>query len=88
MKRFMTEIWAYKKPDTTEKLIMVQIGKDVFWIKTLNDNNIGSYKKATLEEFCQMKSDEGYELDQKMLFAFVGSAGTVAGIPRKDPCEE
>jgi hypothetical protein len=81
----MGRIWLYRKPNTTERLMLIEVGNDVMWIKTLDDKAIGTYKKDTLMEFCQIKSDEGYVPDEVTHFTFTGKQ--VEDIHREDPCE-
>lgn len=83
----MARIWLYRKPNTTERLILVEVGIDVMWIKTFDDREIGAYKKDTLMEFCQMKSDEGYIPDENTSFTLT-KMGRVETIRREDPCEK
>lgn len=80
----MAKVWLYKKPKTTEGLFMVQDGDNVRWARTLNDNISTELEKDTLEGFCQMKSDEGYELDENNYFTF--SKNGIHDVYREDPC--
>lgn len=82
----MVRMWLYRKPNTNEGLFLVPVGNHVMWAKTVDDKIVSEFEKDTLAGFCQMKSDEGYELDENTYFTF--SKNGIHDVYREDPCSK